>query len=74
MHQFNENIDIEGRNISQSLINEINNKASEMLEEGRVIIRMSGTEPTIRVTIESNNQDYCKNIFNYISSELNPNE
>tara|TARA_B110000438_G_scaffold130130_1_gene126352 strand:- start:103 stop:1419 length:1317 start_codon:yes stop_codon:yes gene_type:complete len=74
LHQFNENIDIEGRNISQSLINEINNKASEMLEEGRVIIRMSGTEPTIRVTIESNNQDYCKNIFNYISSELNPNE
>ena len=74
LHQFNENINIEGRNISESLIHEINNKVSKMLEKGRVIIRMSGTEPIIRVTIESNDQDHFKHIFNYIESELNSNE
>ena len=74
LHQFNENINIEGRSISESLIYEINNKASKMLEKGRVIIRMSGTEPIIRVTIESNDQDHFKHIFNYIESELNSNE
>jgi phosphoglucosamine mutase len=68
LHQFNENINIEGRSISESLIYEINNKASKMLEKGRVIIRMSGTEPIIRVTIESNDQDHFKHIFNYIES------
>ena len=73
LHQFNENINIEGRSISQSLIHELNNKASEMLKQGRVIIRMSGTEPIVRVTIESNNQDNFKDIYNYISSELNSN-
>jgi phosphoglucosamine mutase len=74
LHQFNENINIEGRSISESLIYEINNKASKMLEKGRVIIRMSGTEPIIRVTIESNDQDHFKHIFNYIESEFNSNE
>ena len=74
LHQFNENINIEDRSISESLIHEINNKASKMLENGRVIIRKSGTEPSIRVTIESNDQDHFKHIFNYIESELNSNE
>ncbi|MDC0186358.1 phosphoglucosamine mutase [Gammaproteobacteria bacterium] len=73
LHQCNESIKIEEKSISQSLINEVNNKASEMLEQGRVIIRMSGTEPIIRVTIESNNQDHFKDVFNYIASELNSN-
>ena len=73
LNQFNESIKIDGRDISQMLIHEINNKASEMLEQGRVIIRMSGTEPIIRVTIESNNQDHFKNIFNYITAEINSN-
>ena len=73
LNQFNESIKIDGRDISQTLIHEINNKASEMLEQGRVIIRMSGTEPIIRVTIESNNQDHFKNIFNYITAEINSN-
>ena len=74
LHQFNENINIEGRSISESLIHEINNKASKMLEKGRVIIRVSGTEPIIRVTIESNDQDHFNHIFNYIKSEINSNE
>ena len=74
LHQFNENINIEGRSISESLIHEINNKASKMLEKGRVIIRVSGTEPIIRVTIESNDQDHFNHIFSYIESELNSNE
>ena len=74
LHQFNENINIEGRSISESLIHEINTKASKRLENGRVIIRLSGTEPIIRVTIESNDQDHFKDIFNYIKSELNSNE
>jgi len=74
LHQFNENINIEDRSISESLIHEISNKASKMLENGRVIIRKSGTEPSIRVTIESNDQDHFKHIFNYIESELNSNE
>ena len=73
LHQFNENIKIKEKSISQSLIHEVNNKASEMLKQGRVIIRMSGTEPIIRVTIESNNQDHFKDIFNYITTELNSN-
>jgi phosphoglucosamine mutase len=72
--QFNKNINIENKKISQSLIDATNDKASEMLDDGRLIIRMSGTEPIIRVTIESTNKDSFKTIFNFITQELHTNE
>lgn len=39
----------------QSKINEIE---KEFLNEGRVVIRPSGTEPLVRVMIEGKDQDY----------------
>ena len=38
--------------------------------KGRVVIRKSGTEPIIRIMVESNDPNFNKNILNNIKSSL----
>ena len=59
------NIDIQ--NIDPEKLETLQAKASELIEDGRVIIRQSGTEPLIRVLIESDN----KEIVNQINDLIN---
>lgn len=63
--QYKDNIDI------QNKIKELEN---EFLNDGRVVIRPSGTEPLIRVMIEGQNKEYitkrAKELAKIIEQEL----
>ena len=62
--QHNINIDIE--NIALENIETFQAKALDLIEDGRVIIRQSGTEPLIRILIESDNEEIVNQINNLI--------
>ena len=50
---INENINIEGfKNISDQFLSDLSIKANNDFNNGRIIIRPSGTEPVIRISIE----------------------
>ena len=58
--QHNINIDIE--NVALENIETFQAKALDLIEDGRVIIRQSGTEPLIRILIESDNEEIVNQI------------
>ena len=58
--QHNINIDIE--NVALENIETLQAKALDLIEDGRVIIRQSGTEPLIRILIESDNEEIVNQI------------
>ena len=62
--QHNINIDIQ--NINLENIETFHAKALDLIEDGRVIIRQSGTEPLIRILIESDNEEIVNQINNLI--------
>jgi len=53
--QHNINIDIQ--NVDTEKIKTLQDKMSTLIENGRVIIRKSGTEPLLRILIESDNEE-----------------
>ena len=68
---LNENIDTENlSNINGSFLNDLTNKINSENLDGRVIIRQSGTEPLIRISIENRNKELAdtlmKDIINII--------
>jgi len=62
--QHNINIDIQ--NINLENIETFQAKALDLIEDGRVIIRQSGTEPLIRILIESDNEETVNQINNLV--------
>jgi phosphoglucosamine mutase len=62
--QQNTNLDIQ--NIETENIEAFHAKASKLIDDGRVIIRKSGTEPLIRILIESDNEDIIKQVNDLI--------
>ena len=58
--QHNINIDIQ--NVDLENIETFQSKALDLIEDGRVIIRQSGTEPLIRILIESDNEEIVNQI------------
>jgi len=62
--QHNINIDIQ--NIDTEKIDTLQNKASNLIEDGRVIIRKSGTEPLLRILIESDNEEAVNKVKHLI--------
>ena len=62
--QHNINIDIQ--NINLENIETFQAKALDLIEDGRVIIRQSGTEPLIRILIESDNKETVNQINNLV--------
>ena len=52
-------------------INDSLQQAKELLgEEGRIVVRPSGTEPFIRIMVEGKNEDQIKNISNNIANVI----
>ena len=68
VNQHNINIDLQ--NVDIEKIDTLQEKASTLIEEGRVIIRKSGTEPLLRILIESDNEEAVNKVKNLIK-EIN---
>ena len=60
---------------NEKIKDEINNIENTLKEDGRVLVRPSGTENLIRVMIEGKDIDtinkYCKELASFIEKELN---
>jgi phosphoglucosamine mutase len=48
----------------------VNKAAEEMRENGRILIRVSGTEPVLRVMAEGSNEQICQKYMNRIAQVL----
>ena len=64
------NINIDLQNIDTEKIDTLQDKASTLIEDGRVIIRKSGTEPLLRILIESDNEE-AVNKVKHLIKEIN---
>ena len=66
-----EHISDDKKDISNSHLENLSKEMKEKIgNEGRVIIRKSGTEPLIRVMIETNNQNLSNEILNEVKTSL----
>ena len=70
VHQTNINLEIEDTDIQNNTLESIASEATEKLEDGRVIIRESGTEPLIRILIESDNKEKSMEVIEFIKEEI----
>ena len=70
VHQTNINLEIEDTSIQNNTLESIASEATEKLEDGRVIIRESGTEPLIRILIESDNKEKSMEVIEFIKEEI----
>ena len=70
VHQTNINLEIEDAGIQNNILESIASEATEKLEDGRVIIRESGTEPLIRILIESDNKEKSMEVIEFIKEEI----
>ena len=70
VHQTNINLEIEDTGIQNNTLESIALEATEKLEDGRVIIRESGTEPLIRILIESDNKEKSMEVIEFIKEEI----
>ena len=68
VNQHNINIDLQ--NVDTEKIDTLQDKASTLIEDGRVIIRKSGTEPLLRILIESDNEE-AVNKVKHLIKEIN---
>ena len=66
-----EHVSDDKKDISNSTLENLSKEMKEKIgNEGRIIIRKSGTEPLIRVMIETDNQDLSKKILDEIKTSL----
>ena len=71
---INENIDVENlENITDYFLVALANKVNNENPDGRVIIRASGTEPLIRISIENNDQMASERILESIVNAIKEN-
>ena len=66
----NINLEIKDIEITNDVLKSIASRATEKLDNGRSIIRKSGTEPLIRILIESENKEKSKDIIEFIKEEI----
>ena len=69
--QFNKNIEVDTSIISQEVIKVIADKANTVIKDGRVLVRKSGTEPVIRITIETHEQKKADIAIEAIETQIN---
>ena len=71
---LNENIDTEDLvNANESFLSDLANEVNSNNPEGRVIIRPSGTEPLIRISIENKDQDVASTLAKDIINAIKEN-
>ena len=71
---LNENIDTEDLvNANESFLSDLANEVNSNNPEGRVIIRPSGTEPLIRISIENKDQDIASTLAKDIINAIKEN-
>ncbi len=68
--QFNKNIEVNSSIISQEVIKDIADKANTVMKDGRVLVRKSGTEPVIRITIETHEQKKANIAIEAIKTQI----
>jgi phosphoglucosamine mutase len=68
--QFNQNIEVDFSTISNEAIKIIADKANTEINDGRVLVRKSGTEPVIRVTIETLEQKTANIMVETIKAQI----
>ena len=69
--QLSKNIETDLTKISKDFITEISNDANTNLKNGRVLVRKSGTEPLLRITVESTDKTDANKIFESIITQIN---
>jgi len=72
--QFNKNIEVDSSAISNEAIKIIADKANTEINDGRVLVRKSGTEPVIRVTIETLEQKTANILIETIEAQIKKNK
>jgi len=68
--QTNINLEIKDIRITNDVLKSIASRATEKLDNGRSIIRKSGTEPLIRILIESDNKEESNEVIKFINEEI----
>ena len=68
--QTNINLEIKDIEIRNDVLKSIASRATEKLDNGRSIIRKSGTEPLIRILIESDNKEETNEVIKFIKEEI----
>ena len=68
--QTNINLEIGNVDIQNDFLESIASRANEKLGNGRSIIRKSGTEPLIRILIESDNKEKSNEAIEFIKEEI----
>ena len=68
--QTNINLEIKDIEITNDVLKSIASRANEKLDNGRSIIRKSGTEPLIRILIESDNKEETNEVIKFINEEI----
>ena len=68
--QFNENIAVDVSIITDETIKIITGEANTMINEGRVLVRKSGTEPIIRVTVETQEQKTANIVIESVKAHI----
>ena len=69
--QFNHNIETDLTKLSNNLITKLSDEANTNLNNGRVLVRKSGTEPVLRITVESKDKVDAQKIFESIKTQIN---
>ena len=69
--QFNHNIETDLTKLSNDLITKLSDEANTNLNNGRVLVRKSGTEPVLRITVESTDKAHAQKLFKSIKTQIN---
>ena len=69
--QFNHNIETDLTKLSNDLITKLSDEANTNLNNGRVLVRKSGTEPVLRITVESLDEAQAQKLFESIKTQIN---
>ena len=69
--QFNHNIETDLTKLSNDLITKLSDEANTNLNNGRVLVRKSGTEPVLRITVESSDEAHAQKLFESIKTQIN---